>query len=769
VALLAAGLCRRADAADKEQLVVLKNQTWAVCINPSSLEVVATPQGADPLRISAGQERLGAVRDLRQSGAEASWNLAQKGLAASFLLKENALLARFASAEPGRFTWPILDVQAGVRAFILPLFEGSYVPPEDPAWRAFLASRSPMTTTEGLSMPFWGIDCGGRTLTYVIANPFNNILEFDDLGPRLGLRLTHEFTSNGPRKECGLIVALAGDCPIEPARQYRRWLVQQGQFVSLREKIEKVPDARKLLGAAHVYLWGDALISRHDVLDWRGFAAKLVEQGGRPQPSPGKRIWEMMQPATRSAAAEVVSAGFASRYVKGQLAEELSGMLGRRDFYDAAYWQGVELPPEAQDLLARRTQDLDEPRLYRLNSLLFQAAFPQSLARCDLWGDGVSVKMMDMLTAAGLGRLWLGLNSWQGAFKHSQAIKRAKELGYLIATYDSYASIHQPGEADTWETAQFDAELYETGAVVRPDGTKRQGFQGKGYALSAIAARPYVEKRVRGLMSAMPERLNSWFVDCDAFGDLSDDHSPLHPATQEDDMNARLARMAWIRDSYRLVIGSEGGAAYAAPTIHFAHGMMTPVIGWGDPDLHKDKASRYYLGAYWPPDGPAIFMNQVPSKERYRPVYFDPRFRLPLYETVFHDSVVATHQWGFGSLKFSDQAETIELLELLYDVPPLYHLNIEEFQKRKEGIKAHYAFFSPLHRELALLPLTEFAWLTPDRLVQRTVFGEDVETVANFGRQGFDYRGTVIPGRSVLSRRLKSGEAKVFTPGPRSE
>ncbi|MFC1605221.1 glycoside hydrolase, partial [Planctomycetota bacterium] len=38
-------------------------------------------------------------------------------------------------------------------------------------------------------------------------------------------------------------------------------------------------------------------------------------------------------------------------------------------------------------------------------------------------------------------------------------------------------------------------------------------------------------------------------------------------------------------------------------------------------------------------------------KERYQYLYYDPQFRLPLYEVVFHDSVVTTHQWANGSLK----------------------------------------------------------------------------------------------------------------------
>ena len=75
-----------------------------------------------------------------------------------------------------------------------------------------------------------------------------------------------------------------------------------------------------------------------------------------------------------------------------------------------------------------------------------------------------------------------------------------------------------------------------------------------------------------------------------------------------------------------------------------------------------------------PPEGPAIHIKQVPLKSNYMYLYYDPRFRLPLYQIVFHDSVITTNHWGAGSLKFENAIETLALLELLYNVPPLYHL-----------------------------------------------------------------------------------------------
>jgi len=88
---------------------------------------------------------------------------------------------------------------------------------------------------------------------------------------------------------------------------------------------------------------------------------------------------------------------------------------------------------------------------------------------------------------------------------------------------------------------------------------------------------------------------------------------------------------------------------------------------------------------------------------------------------------------------------------------------VDELQKRKKSIKTHYDFFSPLHRETALLPLADFQWLTGDRLVQRTVFGDRIEMVANFGAADFVYQTNTIPRQSILAKHLDSGKILVFT------
>ncbi|MDE0688166.1 MAG: hypothetical protein OXI61_08390 [Candidatus Poribacteria bacterium] len=748
---------------DTLQSIRFSNDVWDIEIVPQSLAMNVYPVGTDiTVRVSSGQIGLGPVTDFSHEGEGISWRLPERALTVHVASLKDSLTIEFIQDDPANdtqnFTWPVIENTESIHGYIFPFFEGSYVPKDDRPWRDFLCDRGPINTTAGLSMPFWGLDLGERTLTYILTNPFNNQIHFSETETSdLGMRVSHAFTPNWERKRYGVRLSLGGGSPVEPAKQYRQWLIENGAFVSFAEKIEKVPAAEKLLGAAHIYLWNGKLLSQYDVTDWKAFATRLNGNSGL-----AKRLWTQLNTETQGIVRDIAQSDYSSIHSRRVVSREFSEQLEKPGFYDAAAWAGTPLGSEVEVLLSRDVSTLSLPEIYRRNCLLLYAAFPDTLRHPDEWGDGLSVKLLERLAESKLDRLWLGVDSWQDGFRHPTAVAKARELGYLIGPYDSYHSIHHPNEKDTWETAQFDLPLYETGAIVNADGTKNRGFKKKGYHLSPLVAQPYVEDRVNGIVAQMPTDFNTWFIDCDAYGELFDDYSPSHPATQLDDMNARLARIAWIRDTHNMVVGSEGGAAYSAAVLHFAHGMTTPVIGWGDPDM-KTKDSPYYIGGYWPPEAPAIHIKQVPLKPNYLYHYYDPRFRLPLYQIVFHDSVVTTNHWLSGSLKFENAIETLALLEVLYNVPPLYHLNMAEFSKHKAWIQRHYAFFSPLHREIGGQTMTDFEWLSDDRLVQRTEFGDTVELLANFETEPFAYEDVVIPGKSVVARWIDPSEIAVFS------
>jgi hypothetical protein len=741
--------------------VTLQNERYVVTIAPASLEVTFQERGKKQVTLSAAQTGLAQAADLKASGTTVSWDFPDLKLRVNMALGDEGLAVHFLSEKTGDITFPIIREGDATKGWILPMFEGVYAPRGDEKWASFLTKQEGMSTTAELTMPFIGMDYGDFTMTCLLTNAFNNTLQFEKLPDRdLQARLTHQFTRNHPVKECGYLFVIGTNSPVEPARIYRRWLMKRGEFVSMTEKIKKTPDAAKLAGAAQIYLWGGDLIAPGDILNWKQLVQDLKAQGEAEAPSPGKRIWTLMTPEARKSVDELAKSQWPDRYNERQVTEDLSRILKGKDFYEKSFWPRELQKQELKDVLKRDRSEWSQAQTCRVNCELLAEAFPGLVAKPEDWGEGICPKMVKEFVKAGFDRLWLGSGSWDEFEQRPETIEAAKKAGYLIGPYDSYNSIHRPDASVTWETAQFDEKLYVTGAIVNANGSKRAGFKKKGYVLNPITARPYVEKRVDGLMKEFVA--NSWFMDCDGFGDYYDDYSELHPMTQQGDMQARIDRMAWIRDKFGAVVGSEGCSAGVAATIFFAHGVMTPVIGWGDPDL-TDKKSKYYLGKYYPPEQPEVFFKSVPAKEEYRYIYFEPRFRLPLFETVFHDSVVATHHWSEGSLKTKDQVGTVELLELLYNVPPLYHLNLAEFQKRKEQIKRHYDLFSPLHRVTATLPMTDFKWLTEDRAVQQTEFGGSVEMIANFGTTDYRHGDVTVPKRSVVARWRKTGETKIYS------
>jgi hypothetical protein len=683
-----------------DDAVVLDNGAWRVRVSPATLSAEGTRTDGRRIVFSRAAAGAGPVAELHTSANEASWQLPQRKLAIAASLSAEGFRMAFRATEAGAISWPVLGDEPGLEAVVLPRGEGLYVPLGEPRWRAFLAEQSPFDTMESLSMPMWGLRYSDLTVAYIAENPFDNDLWWKLQGRELQARLTHAFEPNRPGREHSVLVRVGGTSPVEAAFLFRDWFARRYPVTTYQDKIRALPESERLLGAAHIYLWANSLLAPEDVRDWPGLVRALASQ------------------------TQILHDPDASQ------AKFLT--LGQK-----------------RAILASLTPIAD-------SALVAPYLVPR-----DRRGAGISPKMIRRLHDAGLDRLWLGIDSAAIALTRAEpeTVTLAREYGYLIAPYDSYHSIHSPAEKDTWDTAQFGQELFDRGGVINHDGSKSTGFNGKGVHLSSNAAFPYVVRRVEGTLKDVP--FNSWFVDCDATGELFDNYSPAFPQTKEQDMKARLKRMQWIRDRKHLVVGSEGGDWYAAPVIHFAHGMMSPLFGWRDPLLH-DPSSKYFVGRYYPPDGPALFLKPVELPEKYRALFYDPRYRLPLYQAAFHDFVITTNHWTQGSLKYSNVARVRELLELLYGVPPLYHLNMEQFDAQMPAIQAHYRVFSPLHRQIGGVALSSFEWISPDHLLQRAVFGGTTEVIANFAGTAATYEGVTVLPESVLVRG--AGAPRVYTP-----
>src|ERR1035437_9049062 len=360
----------------------IQNNVCMVAFDPGTLALKLRSGDYPALLVSAAQTNLGSVAGLERGDTRARWSLPDRKVAVALELEGSRLLAHILAEEPGEFTFPIIPETASAKGWILPFFEGVYAPCGDAKWVSFLTNRGELNTTADLTMPFLGLDYGQATLTCILTNPFNNQFEFRR-SPQGGLqaRLTHQFTRNHPVKEFGVVFEVGTNSLVEPARLYRQWLIRRGEFVSLKDKIRKTPEAGKLLGAAHAYLWGHELLTQADVTDWKRLAQALKSAGDSPSPSPAKRIWSLMKPEAKGFVTQLIQAEWPDNYMKSQIAADLDRLLRQRDLYDETAWRSVALDTECAALLKSNTSTLSQGALCRLNSHLLAAAFPNLFGR----------------------------------------------------------------------------------------------------------------------------------------------------------------------------------------------------------------------------------------------------------------------------------------------------------------------------------------------------------------------------------------------------
>lgn len=635
----------------------------------------------------------------------------------------------------GQFTWWF---PSGADEYVLPLSGGVLVEASRSDLMGWLRQGSPWGLTE---LPALGVRYGDRQLVVIIPWPHYAELIVED---RLGIRFSLP-TGRHEAAPCEIVAVQRGTDLLEVARAFREWrasAVTTGGIPRPRPLADKVAAngrVARLLGAPHFYLWGPALFCRHDVPTdrWVAFARVLVDA---PSESIGDRIARLFTDDQRAALHELAGAEWPMRHLTVNVAAALESVLTDRRLL------GLHAEVAPEEVVRRNKQALGD-------------GFAGFVNRPDSWGDGLSNSLLEALHEGGIRRALLLLCDLYGQSLRPEVATRADQLGYLLGPYDSYHSVHSPnaGPDSTWETAQFDLAAYDRGRVIDSDGTGHRGFRGRGYHFAPQMAWPYVQERVGGILERTAYA--TWFIDCDAANEYFDDYSPEHAATRVDDVRWRRQRLTWLESEHRLVVGSEGGSALFADVIHFGHGIHTPYIGHLDPAF-RDPQSPHYLGRYWPPDGPEIFFKPVPLSPSLAGPYFDPTVRIPLYQAALGDEVIVTHHWGYGSLKFSDIATGRELLEVLYGVPPLYHLNRATWPERRERILRHLAFWGPIHQAIATAPLSRFAWLSDDRLVQRTTFQSkegDVTVTVNFGdtsQAGYPPQSATVSGPIGTEERV---------------
>ncbi|WGD36685.1 glycoside hydrolase [Lysinibacter sp. HNR] len=353
-----------------------------------------------------------------------------------------------------------------------------------------------------------------------------------------------------------------------------------------------------------------------------------------------------------------------------------------------------------------------------------------------VWGDGRDPELVHKLNALGINRMWIGYDA-DGSPPSPYTVSLAQDSGFLVAPYDTWANAQDPEKSDT-PAALWPSPLWPDGCVMNKDGTPVTGFGGRGCYLSSAALRQaqkdsnVLTERVK---SFTENGVQSYFLDVDAVGQLFRDYNPLRPATEAEDRKIRLERMKALAlgefsQNSPLVTGSEAAADWANSAISYSHGSSTPVPG----SFFSFQKNTAVWGGYYPLGRPGIFFKEADLPDDLATKMFAPEYRVPLYQTVLHDSVISTDRWELGLYKLPQLSGKRTLLSLLYNEPINLALDTRELEAHGEEIARIQKFFMEIQDVAGLEPLTSFEFLDDTKRVQQTVFGDGVLTLtANFG------------------------------------
>jgi hypothetical protein len=311
-------------------------------------------------------------------------------------------------------------------------------------------------------------------------------------------------------------------------------------------------------------------------------------------------------------------------------------------------------------------------------------------------------------------------------------VAQLNALGFLTGRYDIYQDVWGPDNPNKW----VNRDGWPDDLVLNPDGSRLPGWvdrvNGKDYPGGVISSgRSLVWEQKKVPVDLADHPYGARFLDTVTASPLREDWSPAHPLSRSDDKANKLEMLAWLSREKHLVVGSETGFDFAVPALHYFEGMMS-------------------LGPFRLPDSGYDLTSAKTPTPAFLEFQVGPKYRIPLFELVYHDCVVSYWYWGDSSNRVPEYWNERDAFNALYGTGPLWIVDRSTWSKYAERFAQSYRA-TAVARRTGYSEMTSHVFLTDDHTVQRTTFADGTVVTANFGSQPWS-DGTAVAPRSWVAK-----------------
>lgn len=322
-----------------------------------------------------------------------------------------------------------------------------------------------------------------------------------------------------------------------------------------------------------------------------------------------------------------------------------------------------------------------------------------------------------------------------------------KRFGYIATKYDNYDDVLNPEllnliPQNRIKFCDYTARRlkdYPNSVQVRADGKLQpawalRGKDGNLHSQNKMCAF-CIEKRMR---EEIPEILKKHpyykgrFID--VYGcSLSKCFSKEHPMSLQECRDVKNKAFLFIKEQ-GIIAATENGFEDIIDNLVYTEGLHSPEIyrikecGRNHANVYNDEQTEWE----------ALYM-------------MNPECRVPLWQLCYHENLLTFGYWGDSTAACKKFIKEKTLFACLYGCPPIYSFKVGKFKELKNDMIESYKVITELHKKTAMLPMTDFEVLTEDYKVQKSVFGENTEVVANFSETPYIYKGKEIAPKGVIS------------------